>query len=472
MEAFGLSPAARLSVRFRWPEFAGALLVSLAAGYVLTQSGDWKIAVGLIAAAGLLVLGLLAPAIFVSVFLVLRPLTDHMAEDKLVGGVNAASMLALLVIAIGLVAVAARREGVAAMSGVANSFGAVLVVSALAAVPALINYGDQLGIDPVAELARLASLFAIFLLARQLFRSTDQMRRLFVLVALSAVIPAVVGLYQWTQGIKPVEDLGFGRLESTFVGPNSFGVHLAVAALILIALPRDALSRRIRVAALIPILLALFETYSRAGWATLAIGLILLGLRQQKFVIVTAAIAVALLVVNVPRFSERVLPNTAEGGSEAALTWRANNWDKLLGKYAEKPATGYGLRSSEAVNPNRTSNQRGLATEENPSGLGGAGPHSAVVKLLVEGGPLLLGAWVALFVALVGGIRRIGAKRPELRRYGQILFALWVTLAIEGAVSHDALNLTATLFALFALTGAAAGASAVAGQEEPAPKPA
>ena len=446
------------------------LALSVSTGYVVADNGDWKVAAGIAFATAAVGVGLLAPAVFLTAFILVRPLVDWLSDTEIAVGINAAGFLALLVIGVTVVALARPRTLVPAMPGIGYAFAVVLGVSALAAIPALVNYGDEVGTKPFAEVVRLASLFAIYLLARDLFATLDRVRQLFVMVGLSGVVPALVGVYQWMRGVTPDEeltDLAFGRLEGTFFGPTPFAAYLAICALILIALPKADLKLSVRVAALAPMLVALVGTYSRTGWAIFLIGLLLLGLRERKGVVVVFAVAIAFMAVSLPNFTERALRNEStvqEGYSGSVLPtslgWRGRNWEMLLGEYTESPLIGHGLRTSEAVNPNRSARVKGEATPDNPSGRIGFSPHSTLVKGLVEGGPLMLASFAVLFAVLIAATRRISRDRSEISPYARLLMAFWITMVIAGVTSTDSLNLTAVLFALFALTGAVVGTRA------------
>lgn len=459
-----------VAIQSRWREVVAALLVSLAAGYAVASTGDWKVAIGLGVAAVFVVVGLLAPAAFVMVFMLVRPLADGTSDAKLFAGINAAGFLALLVVAVALIALVGREAPKNQLPGFVPAGLVVLALSALAAVLALADLQRQVGVDPLAELARLASLFAVYLLGYFLFANLDRVRTLFTLVAVSAVIPALVGLYQWVQGIQPNRDLGFGRLEGTFFGPNPYATYLAAAALILIAAPRGAIPRWVRLGSLIPVIVALYGTYSRAGWAIFVIGLLLLELRQRRLMIAALGLIVVVLLVNLPGVSDRIVRSAGSGTAvPSSLGWRFDNWRQLLGKYGESPVIGYGLRTTEVVNPNRTRQLLPSRTPENPSGYAGFSPHNAAVRALIEGGPLLLAAWVALFVVLIAGMRRLAREGTRVSPYARILWALWVGMAVVGLVAMDTTNLTAVLFGLLALTGAVVGARPSGPEAEPKP---
>jgi O-antigen ligase len=134
-------------------------------------------------------------------------------------------------------------------------------------------------------------------------------------------------------------------------------------------------------------------------------------------------------------------------------------YSRLVEVYESSPVVGHGLKSTEVVNTTRAGTTT-VRTPENPTGRVGANPHSTVMRALVEGGPLLLAAWIALLAALIGGMWRLTRGRSEeVRPYARILLVLWIVMAIAGTASGDIASFTAEMFALLALTGALVGSS-------------
>jgi O-antigen ligase len=167
-------------------------------------------------------------------------------------------------------------------------------------------------------------------------------------------------------------------------------------------------------------------------------------------IVVVAIIALLLLA---PAVRERALPTAARTGngasdaSYASWTWRLENWKGLLQKWEDQPVFGHGLRSTAFVNPLAP-----VDTQGQPGG--GFGAHSLPVRLLVEGGVILLAAYAAFFVALMRSVRRLARERWELQPLGRLLWAIW-TLILIGCVSmDDSFDATAVIIPLLALSGA------------------
>jgi O-antigen ligase len=191
-----------------------------------------------------------------------------------------------------------------------------------------------------------------------------------------------------------------------------------------------------------------------------AIPLVLLGLRRYTALTVVMLVALAIVLPGVSGFDQRVVRSDLSqkyGPTPNSVEYRILAWGRLLHVYAQSPLVGYGLRTTELVNPSKGSATTS-ASGANPTGRIGANPHSSVIRPLVEGGPLLLASWIALFVVLIAGLRRLARGESEVRPYARILLVLWIAVAIAGVASGDIVGFTALMFALLALTGAVGAA--------------
>jgi O-antigen ligase len=437
-------------------QLAGAVAASGAAGLTLAASGDWKIAFGLLAAAAFATLGLVRPTLFLALFLLVRPLLDDLSQVTAgLPSSNVAGGLGVLLIGVFLVLILTwpgtmRPRGTVALL-------ALLAVAGVAAVESMLTLSG-VGFEPVSELARLTALLALFVLAANLFDTPRKATALFLIVGLSALAPAVFGIVELIKGPEVSETTGVARISGTFVGPNPFGAYLGLAALVLMFLPAGVLSRRVRWPAVVVLLVPLAATYSRMGWALFLLGLVILGWRGYKpLVIGLGCVAVAVMFA-VPTIRERALPfvgptsgDQVQSEGYESFTWRLDNWRLLLDKWENKPLLGYGLRSTTFVNP------RAPSGNENVVG-GGYQAHHTVVKALVEGGVVMLFATFAFLMAMLGTSHRMARDRWELQPLARIVFATWTLVLIVGLTTDDPTELTAMMYAALALTGALAGA--------------
>ncbi len=435
-------------------QFGTAIAMSLLAGVVLAATADWQLAGAMVVGSGLVALGMLRPVLFLSVLLLLRPLLDGNGGSRLqdIPSSNVGGALGLVLIVVVVLTLATTRRFTPPRGSAA--FLAVLMVSILAALHATIEVEADTTSRLLTEVLRLCALFASFVLASQVIRTREQLVRLFVVVGLSGVVPAIVGIVQWIQGVEATFGYTLGRIDGTFTGPLPFSSYLAVSGLLLVTVPKDALRGAIRWPAVALVLTALVGTYSREGWILFLVGLLLIQWRERKSVVLAIIAAAIVTVALVPTVQERVLPaEKTETGQTAfeSFGWRVDNWRGLLEQYSEKPLTGWGLRSTRYVNPRAPVQGQGVAG-------GGYEAHNTAVRALVEGGVLLLAAYIFLFAAMartmyLGAMDRGWALRP----YARIMLLLWGAIALIAIGTDDPVEATAMMVAVLALTGAVEG---------------
>lgn len=450
---------------------AGVVLgASAAGGLALAGSGKPALAFGALAGCGLVIAGIYRPALFLALFLVARPLVDDSGTG--ITGLHRANLggaLAVLVLAVFGAALASRER--LYLPPATPAFVLFLLASGLAAILALTDYSSGVGTDPYAESAKLMALFAVYVLAANLFSTPARAQRLFVIVALSAVLPAIDGISQLIAGPPIIPELGIARISGTFVGPNPFASYLAIAAILLTVLPSEALSRRVRLPALAIILIPLVATYSREGWIMFLAGLVLLHWRRRTALVVGVILATLAIVAVVPGVRERVLPadtshqarsSTSSNQPTDSFNWRVETWRKLMGKYEESPIVGFGLTTVTVLNPRR------YTLVSNRAITVGWEAHNSVVRALFEGGIPLLISLVALFAALISSAARVARRAGPLQWAARTMVVLWVIIVIVGLGTDDPIAQTAGMYALLALSGAVAGASAFAARTDAA----
>jgi O-antigen ligase len=431
-------------------ELAVAVVASVLGGCTLVATGGWA-AFALLGVALFVALGLLRPALFLGLVLVVRPLLDQFTGVTVgIRSANVGGLLALVLIAAAVLDATRRRRVTWPCASAALLIA--LAVSAVSALQALLTIGPAIGTEPIAEVIRVGALLAAYVLAANVFDTQEKVRRLFVVAALCGVVPGILGLVEWIGGPPVVAGIGLPRISGPFVGPIPFGAFLAFTALLLLFLPRDQLRPSLRIPALLAVCAPLVGTSSREGWVIFLGGVVLVGWRTRKSAVVGVALAIAALLVLVPTVRERALPAPAPPAGApvqhtyASWTWRTKNWETLLDEWRKQPVFGFGLRSTTWVNP-RTP----VSSQGEPSG--GFDAHSLAVRLLVEGGVVMLIAYVAFFVVLMRSTWRLARDSWELQPLGRLIFAIWALLIVVGLTADDPFDGTAVMIPLFALTG-------------------
>ena len=217
--------------------------------------------------------------------------------------------------------------------------------------------------------------------------------------AASLVVPAIVALKQLTGPQQLEQYLEVSRIKGTFVHANPFATYLVIIAVVALAV-RPYLHRWARVFATATVavatMLTLF-TYARGAWIALILGVIVVGVFQDKRLIVAVVAGVLAVLIFVPSVSARLsdLGETqAVGNGDAnSLAWRIKYWERLLPMTGENPVTGIGLDQ---------------VLERTPEKLM---PHNTFVQSLVETG--VIGLTVLLGVV---DVHRGLALRDAIRR--------------------------------------------------------
>jgi O-antigen ligase len=433
-------------------QLAAAAGASVLAGSMLAATDDFTLALALIGLFLLAAIGSLRPALFLTLFLLIRPLVDQVSHVTAAGVPSADAGGALGVALIATAALAMVRAREVQWPSAVPAFLLVLAVSAVSAAQAMFQFGGAIGTLPVTELLRVGSLLAAYVLGGIVFGTIAGSRRLFVVVGLSGVVPALWGILEWITGPGVEPESGLARISGPFVGPVPFGTYLAATALILIFLPANQLRRSVRIPAIVLICAALVGTLSREGWIVLCAGVVVLAWRRRTRLVVVLAVALVALTVLVPTVRERALPaatTATRADREPAYSswhWRTQNWGSLLREWRRQPVFGYGLRTTEYVNPRAPVSRQGQAG-------GGYGAHNLVVRVLVEGGVVLLVAYLVFLVALLRNVRRLAVSRWDLQPLGKLLLAVWALLIIVSVGTNDPFEQTALAIPILALTG-------------------
>jgi O-antigen ligase len=84
--------------------------------------------------------------------------------------------------------------------------------------------------------------------------------------------------------------------------------------------------------------------------------------------------------------------------------------------------------------------------------------HNMIVRILVEGGVVLLAVYLAYFYVVLKRLRRLARAPWELAGQARLMFVLWGLTLFAGFTTDDPISLTALMVGLLALTGALEGA--------------
>lgn len=290
----------------------------------------------------------------------------------------------------------------------------------------------------IAVLEILSGIVMFLVLEQLLAAKPARVKALLAVLLGSAVIPVLIGLIQIAGG--GAED---GRISGPFPHPSPYGTFLVPVILVVSALATTVRGRpRIwLLVALIPLGLTLTYTFHRAGWISLVVGMLYLGLRRSRWIVISLLVVAAFAVVAVPSVSDRIsdlggseqwLP---EGVPENSWQWRLQYWERLVPLAEESPFTGIGP-------------QVVVATQDEARE-----PHNVFVQVWVELGAFglvtLLGAGLAFSAALRARRRTAETDWDDAVGVAAIAVALAV---LTQAFSENLLNQTAAWWLLAAST--------------------
>ncbi len=406
-----------------------ALAVSLTAGYsAVLRPSLLAPAVGGGVLAALVFLDSTA---LVSVLLVVRNVSDAMADRSLFGGLNVGALLGILIVAVALFRVIPRSDA----RGLAPALG----LSALAAswfFVGFVNFGGEQSL--IRELVRVLSIAAITLIV---LNAVDIREATSVAgaVVLAGSVPAVVALMQLAQGKGFA---GTNRVYGTLGHPNSasalFSLCLAIA---LWKLVEEGRSLRYMAASLV-FAVALIGTGALGGMARMLVTLLVYGLlvgqhsaRGRRFVVIAFVIAAAFSLSPLGRDRLSSLQSstnfnpTYQKQLPNSLDWRFLQWSAELKVWRDKPYFGYGLGSTqELVTPN------------------GFLPHSDPVRLLVETGAVGLIIFGGLYVAFLKKLWSVYRSGQGNRKYSALVLAIIVGLTVH-SLADNIFDQTAAIYA-------------------------
>lgn len=282
-----------------------------------------------------------------------------------------------------------------------------------------------------------ALMFAV--LEQVLARHPERARSLLAAFFASAVLPLAFGLAQLVWAPPDPTDNSLSRVHGTFVHPNALADFLAVQVIVAVAvLPHLGRRWQVALGSLTAVTgLVLVFTYARAAWVAALVGVVYLGARYRRELLLGVGLAVAVVLLTVPSTLTRVADvtdDTSYGGVPAnSLAWRVHYWGEIAELAPESPVTGIGL---ETVRERMDEQLQ---------------PHNVPVQTAVELGAVGLAFLVALVVSTVTYLRRRRAEATD--QWSRSLAAASTAVAIAVAlmaVSENLLTATAPYWYLAA----------------------
>jgi O-antigen ligase len=360
-----------------------------------------------------------------------------MSDRAIVAGLNAGSIIGLLVIAAAGARLLLNR----------SAYGLLIPTAVLITLGFWFGVGVlQYGLDAsfIRELVRATSIVAVAFLAANALTS-PRVEHIAATIVLAAVIPALLVL---SDGVMNWQAMVAGELRprGTLSHPNAAAILFGVALPVATWGALHARARLLWVAAGAILLVAIVFTQSLGGLmqaiaALLAFAALTPGVRSSYRVALGALVVLVVAgfifdPLGISRVSE--VDATVVSGEasieESSFAWRLYNWGLLLNEWRTSPLGGHGLGATfDLVMPI------------------GHLPHSDPVRVLVEmgiGGAALVLVGYGLLVNRLVLLMRRGPNRT----FVAATFAALIGFTVHGLATHATYN-TQPMYVLAALLG-------------------
>lgn len=344
-------------------ELVFVLLCSLAAvlSVVLIEGHHGKaieiIPIGLIAAAGMVILALTDFTTFAIAVLAIRATLDwSKSAPAHVGGAgassgNAASALAILFLGASFVWFLGRRRYLTTHPEAVKKWRSDLAPALLFFLFAgfLSVFGSaRIGTSGL-EFLRIASAVTMLLVLERVMVSRKVIKRVLAACICASLVPGLVAVSELAGGGGLFTSGGYSRIRGTFVHPNPYAIFLTFILIMSFALFFQT-SRRLRPWLAVLTLgncAALLLTYTRTGWVATSVGVFVLCLVNKKLKYFFGAALVGLIVLSpviYGRVEDLSTLQRSNGTAGNSLIWRFSYWTQILPLANHNPITGIGLK--------------------------------------------------------------------------------------------------------------------------------
>jgi O-antigen ligase len=362
--------------------------------------------------------------VFIMALLMMRPLLDATKTSSATGLFEPTTIVSVaLLIVAPLWLVAQRRVSRAPLTPLTVGMLAMVGSFAVSTVSSLVP------LTSVVATLKTAAWVLMFLVVRRMIDSEKRLRQLVIALALSAVIPALLAIYESaTPGAGYFSEVksGVTRVRSTFDQSNDYARYLMLIILLAVALMPvlSKRSRRLAVGGALISTALIGTTYTRSAWFGLAIGIIVIAVMQRRKLIIAGMLLGFVVVLALPQTSSHITELASSGSSSHAtddsVTWRFAYWKDVWSLAKINPVTGIG--------PAATTSQTTQAKE----------PHNEYLRAVTEGGVIGGIAYLVFLGTAIAAGRR--AARAPTSSYGRAMGVGFTAVAIAVMFASVASN--------------------------------
>ncbi|MBU4216796.1 O-antigen ligase family protein [Candidatus Parcubacteria bacterium] len=302
------------------------------------------------------------------------------------------------------------------------------------------------------ELARLLSIFLIYLSSFYLIKKNKDFVLLVKIIIFSAVIPGSLAIYQYftNTGLSvPLENI-YNRIYGTFSHPNLFAYYLIIpitlSILIFLIGKKEKIVNILILSLSLFFILLLGLTFTRGAWLAFIIIVLIIGIIQYRILLLTAFIIFFLSYLFIPPIHSRIndLHNAKKGNS---IEWRQTLWRDALSYIKDKPVIGYGVGTANKI-----------ILEKRGERMGSSDPHNDYLKISIENGLLGLASYLILIISTLFYLIKdyFKTEQLKLKTVNLTVFALFFAL-ITMSFADNIIRNTALQWTLWSLIGGLMG---------------
>ena len=326
------------------------ILLSVLVSVVLVNFN--LVTMGLAVILVLLPLVVMRPNLYFLFFIVLRPIMDIVSEFKLISDINLAAVSTLFL--VGLCGIMLLNKK--ALRSIRNNrflrvFNRLFLLFLVYCLFQIVHSPQK--ITSLIDLTRLLSVFVAANYAAVYLNQEKGGSKLLWAILVSSIIPIGLGAYQFLFQ-RGMLELGYNRINGSFVHPNVFSQYLLLILFILFYLFNTRslkLWQKFFVYPMLSIVIAeLLLTFTRSTWIALVISFTIFVLiktafsQKVKFIFIGAAIMISVFPYAQKRFSDIQDKKYYELSS---WQWRLKQWSQTYESFLEHPFIGSGMGMHE-----------------------------------------------------------------------------------------------------------------------------
>lgn len=361
------------------------------------------VAFGGVVAGGLGLLAAYRFPLFVLVLLALRSAVDGFGVDSSApGGLAPSTMFgAVFVGATAAWSIARWRLGTSTPPSSIVRWGAAFVGSILLSIP--------FSVSPATSATQAVKVIAIlgmvYVLEQLLADRPERLGALLVVVLISLVVPFIMAMQQLSTGQRfSDQNIDVGRVNASFNHPNALATFTTICLAYLVGVIPHVESRLrhvLMVGAGSAAALLLFS-YARAAWLGAVVAMVVIGLLQDRRILLLLGAGVLVLIAAVPSVTTRLSDLNDDGGrgyEGNSLAWRVTYWEDVWDGASDHRLMGTGLGTTPLLHEEQLD------------------VHNSILQSLVEVGVLGFASFGMILVSILRTAgRALRRARPGLER--------------------------------------------------------